>query len=187
MEHAIPSPPLPSNPGHVRVMGSAARSSRGPTWGARAASRARWARGRVADLFKAFGTNGLVGERGAGIRRPAPLLHRCHAAHRIPSSPQAALIAIMAQLGSYVPAASARLRAFDGVFTRMVRRSRLAVQLHHASRHLCSRTCGWAAQCHCIGSPGIHTMEPAALSCPRVQGASDNVALGRSTFAEELG
>lgn len=43
----------------------------------------------------------------------------------------------MAQLGSYVPAASVRLRALDGVFTRM--------------------------------------------------GASDNLALGRSTFAEELG
>ena len=43
----------------------------------------------------------------------------------------------MAQVGSFVPAASARLRAFDGVFTRM--------------------------------------------------GASDNLALGRSTFAEELG
>lgn len=48
-----------------------------------------------------------------------------------------ALIAIMAQLGSYVPAAACRLRALDGVYTRM--------------------------------------------------GASDNLALGRSTFAEELG
>ncbi|KAI7838548.1 hypothetical protein COHA_007691 [Chlorella ohadii] len=50
---------------------------------------------------------------------------------------QCALIAIMAQVGSYVPATAARLRALDGVYTRM--------------------------------------------------GASDNLALGRSTFAEELG
>lgn len=50
---------------------------------------------------------------------------------------QCALIAIMAQLGSFVPAASARLTPLDGVYTRM--------------------------------------------------GAADNIALGRSTFAEELG
>ncbi|KAL4431011.1 hypothetical protein ABPG75_006267 [Micractinium tetrahymenae] len=50
---------------------------------------------------------------------------------------QCALIAIMAQLGSFVPAASARLTPLDGVYTRM--------------------------------------------------GASENIALGRSTFAEELG
>lgn len=43
----------------------------------------------------------------------------------------------MAQLGSFVPAASARLTPLDGVYTRM--------------------------------------------------GAADNIALGRSTFAEELG
>ena len=48
-----------------------------------------------------------------------------------------ARIALMAQLGSFVPAAACRLRALDGVYTRM--------------------------------------------------GASDNLALGRSTFAEELG
>ena len=58
---------------------------------------------------------------------PAPCPHRR----------QCALICIMAQVGSFVPAASARLRALDGVYTRM--------------------------------------------------GASDNLALGRSTFAEELG
>eukprot|EP00887_Chlorella_sp_A99_P004262 scaffold15.g4262.t1 len=50
---------------------------------------------------------------------------------------QAALIAIMAQVGSFVPAESVTMHVFDGIFTRM--------------------------------------------------GASDNLALGRSTFAEELG
>ena len=49
----------------------------------------------------------------------------------------AALLAIMAQAGSFVPAASCRLHAFDAIFTRM--------------------------------------------------GAADNLALGRSTFLEELG
>jgi DNA mismatch repair ATPase MutS len=47
------------------------------------------------------------------------------------------LIVVMAQVGSFVPAASVRLRPLDAVFTRM--------------------------------------------------GASDCLALGRSTFAEELG
>lgn len=37
-----------------------------------------------------------------------------------PTRRQCALIAIMAQIGSYVPAAAARLRALDGVYTRMV-------------------------------------------------------------------
>jgi len=50
---------------------------------------------------------------------------------------QTALIAVMAQLGSFVPAVSVRLTPLDGIFTRM--------------------------------------------------GAADNLALGRSTFAEELG
>ena len=50
---------------------------------------------------------------------------------------QAALIACMAQMGSFVPAASCKLSAFDAIFTRM--------------------------------------------------GAADNIALGRSTFLEELG
>ncbi len=69
----------------------------------------------------------------AAARLPEPAtLHTAASAGR-----QCALIAIMAQLGSYVPAASVRLTPLDGVYTRM--------------------------------------------------GAADNIALGRSTFAEELG
>jgi hypothetical protein len=56
---------------------------------------------------------------------------------RVCACRQCALIAIMAQVGSFVPAAAARLRPLDAVLTRM--------------------------------------------------GASDSLALGRSTFAEELG
>lgn len=70
-----------------------------------------------------------------------PPAQTCHSTHRCLPRPsagrQCALIAIMAQLGSYVPAASVRLTPLDGVYTRM--------------------------------------------------GAADNIALGRSTFAEELG
>lgn len=89
------------------------------------------------------------------LRAPATLAGQPAALHLLarrrssltiaPSSPrvallpsrQTALIAIMAQLGSFVPAAACRLCPLDGVFTRM--------------------------------------------------GAADNLALGRSTFAEELG
>jgi DNA mismatch repair protein MSH3 len=63
---------------------------------------------------------------------------------------QAALLVIMAQLGSWVPAASCVLSVFDGVYTRMgasdclkLGRSTFAEELGEASHILARATSRW--------------------------------------------
>ncbi|KAI1239626.1 hypothetical protein IHE44_0011046 [Lamprotornis superbus] len=119
---------------------------------------------------------------------------------------QVALITVMAQIGSFVPAEEATIGVVDGIFTRELLeqpRHFLRVPLSGSSVLFCQLGAVLALLCHCSGGifscSEIHSDQSnknyLSLSflltinhviAPLGMGAADNIYKGRSTFMEEL-
>ena len=83
-------------------------------------------------------------------RQPLPAIHAAPSAGKSCLIRTAALVVIMAQLGSFVPADSALLHVFDGVFTRMGASDNLLM----GRRYLLCVFCERAHLCVTIGCRG---------------------------------